>query len=143
MSLVNYDNVFFVEGKMKMITKKDVSLTSMEVKPGVIQFRGVTAQLGNIFKDSTGFYYEIQTSEISKVYKAKVKLAHCVVIEMRDGKMISLMRVTQGDMLAKKASLEMVETLSKILSSTSFCPKCGKPIMGDAPFCPDCGFKLK
>ncbi len=142
MSLLFHEDVMFCEGKMKNILKKDVFLTNMEVKSGIIQFMGITKQIGNVFKDSAGFYYEIPISEIARVYKTKVRVIHAAIIETHEGKVYHLVKVDNTSLLGKRYADALVESLNNIKSSTSYCPNCGELVGPTDESCGNCGKKL-
>ena len=142
MSVLFYDDVMFCEGKMRNIMNNDVFLTNMRIHPEVIQFDGVTKRVGNVYKVSAGFHYEIPISQIIKVYKAKARMVHLAAIETQNGQIFNLVKVDNSSLLGKKYADALVEILNKSLITTRYCANCGNLAGPSDKFCKNCGEKL-
>ena len=105
-------------------------------------FEGVTGTYSNVYKDSSGFYFEILISTILRAYKAKAKLLHVVIIETIDGKYYTVVSLSQTSMLGKQNAKKLVKVLNDIKSERAFCPKCGHGVIRSSTFCGNCGSKL-
>lgn len=132
----------FCEGKAKMVFDKSVHLTNMMLENESLTFYGITKQIGNIFKDDNGFFYQIPISSISSIAKKKVRLLHTVVVETHNRNIYTLVKVDNQSMLGKKYAKVLVESLNKLLAGIVYCPKCGKEMRTTDDFCGNCGEKF-
>lgn len=152
MSLLYQAEGFFTIGNIKMVQRSDVHYVSINITTNGLEFIGQIGQFRSLFKDSTGFRFDLPWVKIVSLIKSKEKIMHVVKIETDDNfyTILPLDPLHSGGLglkSSKKNSIKLLESLNKAKaqieqSKRTFCPNCGENLKPDSDFCGNCGQKL-
>lgn len=145
MSILYQAEGVFCEGKLDYVWKEHIYYVDVKIKNDGLYFEGKIKQTENFYKNSTGFNYNIPLSDISKLYKSKVKLVHVVVIKKTNGKIYNLALINEHSTLGKKNAKQFVKLYHQFITGLqiNYCPNCGNAVEGKSLVCRNCGKKLK
>ena len=152
MSLLYQAAGFFTAGNIKMVQRSDVHYVSINITTNGLEFVGQIGRFPSLFKDSTGFRFDLPWVNIGSIVKSKERIMHVVKIKTKDNfyTILPLDPLHSGGLSlksSKKNSIKLLESLNKAKAQIeqrkrNFCQNCGENLKPDSDFCGNCGQKL-